>query len=177
MTIAPSPIHLSSAIAAPAAATSCVPSQRAHARTLHLVDIENLVAGRATGPNLRVADHTYRRVIGVNDGDQVRIACATPAAATLAFAVPTGRQLLIGGHGPDAADLALIDSVDIAFTAARFQAVVIASSDHIFAPLAAALARAGLTVTIAHRAGNRCAAALALASHHQIALHYPLAIT
>lgn len=173
MTLAPSTTHLSSTIATRAATTPC----RAQVKTLHLVDIENLVAGRATGPNLRIADHTYRRVIGVHDGDQVRIACATPAAATLAFAVPTGRQLLIGGHGPDAADLALIDSVDIAFTAARFQAVVIASSDHIFAPLAAALVRAGLTVTIAHRAGNRCAAALALASHHQIALHYPLAIT
>ena len=102
MTLAPSTTHLSSTIATRAATTPC----RAQVKTLHLVDIENLVAGRATGPNLRIADHTYRRVIGVHDGDQVRIACATPAAATLAFAVHHGGPAVAEALRALAADVA-----------------------------------------------------------------------
>lgn len=141
-------------------------------RTLHLIDIENLVAGRPTRSNLTTAWASYQRHFRIPAGDQVRIACAKPLAAMVAFTIPTGRQLLIGPATPDGADHALIDSVDPAFTATRFDAVVIASSDHIFAPLAAALAGAGCPVTIAHI--GPCSTALQLAGSTLYRLHYRL---
>ena len=137
------------------------------ARTLHLIDIENLVRGRISTARVQAAWAAYVETVGINHGDQVRISCASGARARLmAFAVPAGPQLLVGGRGPDAADQALISSVDVAFTARRFPAVVIASADHIFAPLASALASAGCEVTAAH--ATKCAAALARATATQI---------
>ncbi|GGB81454.1 hypothetical protein N798_00195 [Knoellia flava TL1] len=146
----------------------------ARGRTLHLVDIENLVLGRPTPANVQRAWAAYQRIVGVSAGDQVRIACADAAAAAVAFSISTGRQLLLAGHGPNAADLALIESVDIDYTARRWGHVVIASADHIFAPLAGALTRAGCTVSAAHL--TPCAAALRLATHTQHQLRYCLTL-
>jgi hypothetical protein len=139
-------------------------------RTLHLIDIENLVRGQVSPVTVRQAWEAYTGTVGVGPGDQVRVACATNTAACVAFAVPRRLQLLIGGHGRDAADNALIDSVDAAFTARRFATVIIASADHGFAPLAASLGALGCTVHAVHR--TPCAAALVMATASQTRLIY-----
>lgn len=173
MTVQPHPTPAATAPAlcpTPADLGSLTLPRTRRGRTLHLIDIENLVDGRPTRENLIRAWDTYRHIIGINPGDQVRIACARSLAATLAFTIPTGRQLLIGANAPDGADHALINSVDIAFTVARFPTVIIASGDHIFAPLAAGLAAAGATTTAAYRHDINCSTALRIATHTQRAL-------
>lgn len=158
----------------PAISTPTVPHTARDGRTLHLVDIQNLVAGRPSSANLQAAWQGYHRQIGVAPHDQLRLACAASLAARVAFTIPAGRQLLIGHNGPNAADLALLESVDVDFTAQRFAHVVIASGDHAFAPLAAELAHAGCRVHAATHRRAGCSAALRLASHTHIALDYRL---
>lgn len=132
-------------LAVPAPAPRSVASR---GRTLYLVDIENLVAGQVSTANVQRAWAACRQQLPTAAGDQVRIGCCPQVAATVAFALPSAtRQLLIGPSGPDSADRALLDCVDVAFTASQFAHVVIASGDHAFAPLATALTRAGLAVT------------------------------
>lgn len=166
----PTPLHPTPLRPTPADMPAlAIPSARVAApepagRTLHLINIENLVAGQVAEANLATAWRAYQRRFPINDGDQVRIACSSATAALVGFTIPTGRQLLIGANTRNGADHALIDSVDVAFTADRFEQVILASGGHIFAPLAAALAGAGCPVTVTYLTYLHCAKALQLAA-------------
>lgn len=110
-------------------------------RTLNLVDLENLVGG-----DVREVWSQFVDVVDTRYDDHSTVAVSRRHAAAAFFALPTRMQRVIGANRPDGADLALIDSVEIAWVAANFGQVVIASGDHIFAPMARQFRQAGLGV-------------------------------
>jgi hypothetical protein len=54
----------------------------------------------------------------------------------------------IGDNGPDGADHALLNAIKLQYIAKRYDRLVIASRDHIFAPLAREARALGMTVHI-----------------------------
>jgi len=122
-------------------------------RTLHLVDIENLLGDpRAAGPAIAAAIEAYRSAMRVAPGDHVVIACNHGLAVDAGLAWPGAR--LRTGSGPDGADLALIDDADPAYVAAHYDRVVIGSGDGIFTGLAADLRALGTAVCVVARDGS-----------------------
>lgn len=117
-------------------------------RTLHLVDIENLVGG-PTGAllGLAAAVARYQREAPVNVGDHVVIAANPGMALEVGTAWPTAR--LLAAPGKDGADLALLGEVaDVVNVAERYDRVVIGSGDGIFADAAEQLRVLGLAVGV-----------------------------
>jgi hypothetical protein len=104
-------------------------------RALHLVDLENLMG--TPSPAQGVTARTwasYRSCI--QPGDQVVVATSHHTAFTAWFELPrTGIQLVVRS-GRDGADLALLDSIDLPHAASRFEWLVLASGDGIFASTA-----------------------------------------
>lgn len=142
-------------------------------RVLHAMDVENMAGGHLSYANMKSFNRAYQNQVRINSGDQVLIACAEQVATVVARTSPANSALLVAPNTRDGADKALINTIDVAATAEQFDRVVIASGDHIFAPLAAALAAAGCPVTIAHRHRN-CAAKLRQAATNVQPLRYPL---
>ena len=115
-------------------------------RTLNLVDLENLVGGHVDAARVRETWSQFVNAVDTRFDDQSTVAVSGRHAAAAFFALPTGIRRVIGPNRPDGADLALIDSVEIDWVAANFGQVVIASGDHIFAPMARQFREAGLGV-------------------------------
>lgn len=116
-----------------------------HGSVSHIIDIENLCGGDVSG---RVSDvwASYSRMVGVSAGDQITVAANRSNAVPAFFALPhTARRILVPNE-PDAADKALVASVDASRTASRHATVVIASGDGFFTGLAVTLREAGLRV-------------------------------
>jgi len=123
-------------------------------RTLHLLDFENLCGGP---DQILIAKdwvmQTYRIKAGVSYGDHVVIGC-NPMSLLDCLGVFPGCRL-VGRHGPDGADLALLDVLrDLDWIARRFDRVVIGSGDHIFAQSAAALRSRGVLVGVVAPRGS-----------------------
>jgi hypothetical protein len=117
-------------------------------RCIHMIDAENIA--RSARPTPADLDHGRLRldaVVPYGDHDHRTVAADAGNALAAGLAWP-GAQLLIG-HGPNGADAALLRWAEDAALPDRFDAVVIASGDNAFAPLAAALRRAGLSVVVA----------------------------
>lgn len=118
-------------------------------RTLYVVDVENMAGS---------GDLCTRDVEAV----QYRLFAAVPSSVqdqtVVAVSHHNGEAALFGWSGSaerkfrsgrDGADLALLETIDdIAWTAARFDRVVIASGDHAFALTTRALKIAGMEVLI-----------------------------
>lgn len=116
-------------------------------RTIHLIDIENLAGvPRPAQPRVEFLRQVYEDRGYLNPGDQHVIACNHGASGAVGFGWPGGR--LLQKSGEDGADLALIEVIEKENIAARFDRVVIASGDHIFAGPAARLGQAGVEVTV-----------------------------
>lgn len=116
-------------------------------RTLHLVDLENLIyPSRPTLAVAAAALRAYRAASGWVEGDQVVVA----ANATLAFAAGVGwpGARVVATRGVDGADLALLDAADPAWVAQRFSRLVVASGDGIFTPLVTDCRRRGVAVHV-----------------------------
>jgi len=128
-------------------------------RTLHLLDVENLVAGRVSTQSVSTMWSQFVAAIDPRWDDLSTVAVARRHAATTFFALPTEVRRVIGSNGPDGADLALIESIDVDWASRNFGRVVIASGDHIFAPLARQLTTQGLQVLQVTGIGY-CSAAL-----------------
>jgi hypothetical protein len=116
-------------------------------RCIHLVDAENI----AGSPCPTRAEFEYGRlrldiVVPYGDHDHRTVAADASNALDAGLAWP-GAQLLIG-HGPDGADAILLQWAEHADLVNRFDAVVVASGDNAFAPLAASLRRNGLPVVV-----------------------------
>jgi hypothetical protein len=127
---------------------------------LHLLDIENLCLGRVFPATcVAVWDH-YQHQVGVSSRDQIVVAANTVGAASAFFALPSTARRLLVPVTPDAADRALIESVDLERVALRHNTVFIASADGAFAPLAHNLRARGLRVVQVVAAGSRIAAHL-----------------
>lgn len=126
-------------------------------RTLNIVDLENLVAGHVTKATVKTAWNEYCYVTGLREGDQSFIAVAERHAATAFFALPPGIKRLVGDNVPDGADVVLLSAVDDpAWVARNYGQVMIASGDHIFAPLAQRFLDVGVPV-VQVLGGGACA--------------------
>lgn len=128
-------------------------------RTLNLIDLENLLGGEVQDPRVRAVWSQFADAVDIRYDDHSTVAVSGRHAAAAFFALPSGIQRVIGANRPDGADLALIASVEIDWVASNFGQVVIASGDHIFAPMARKFREAGLSVIQVLGAGS-CSAEL-----------------
>ena len=121
----------------------------AEVRTLCLVDLENMACGAKLG-KAKVA-RLQRQIsvtVGLDDRDQVVIATGEQDALAAWYGWKGSAQRLMR-PGRDGADLALLEAIrDHRKIAKRYQRVVIASGDHIFAPAVAALKALGLEIIV-----------------------------
>jgi hypothetical protein len=112
---------------------------------------------------------TYEREVRVDRDDQIVLAVAAPRAVEARLAIPRGVQLIAPPVGPDAADLALLGAWREDEVAERFERVVIASGDHIFAGFARRLRMLDVRVEQATSTGG-CSAVL----YRACSFHYDL---
>jgi hypothetical protein len=120
------------------------------ARTLHLVDIENL-AGAALPSRHQVTEvqGLYVARLGFGADDQVVMAASHLAFLNAALGWPSARYRV--RSGPNGADLELLDVLQHEDVAARFTHVVIGSGDGLFSQAAANLAARDVRVTVVSR--------------------------
>lgn len=125
-------------------------------RTLHLIDVENLVGTGLPCPSQVCEVYSwYKQKIGFGPVDQVVLACNHLALVDAAVGWPDARYRV--RSGPDGADLELLDVLEHENVVGRFTRFVIASGDGIFADTAASLAAAGRWVTVVSRRGSLAA--------------------
>ena len=131
------------------------------ARRLVLLDIENVCRGDLNDTFANAVARVVR-AIGTLRDDYVTVAACARTYRHIGWSDPGWRYLARNGH--DGADFALLEVLDGEHVAERFERVVIASGDHIFAPAVARLTRQGVHVTVvAHL--DALAASLKLAAH------------
>lgn len=118
-------------------------------RTLHLIDIENLVAGRHDCDE-EACDmfEAYLDQIDVRPGDHMVVGCSHAAAPHVMFPWRKAGQIVLGS-GPDGADLALLDAAEPCWVADHYDRVVVASGDGIFTGLANELRSRRIPVIVA----------------------------
>ena len=123
----------------PQAKESDVTTTLTATRTLHLVDIENLV-GDPKAPTVVVLDvlDRYLDVAGHRDGDHVVIAANPGLMAKVAFDLPVPCNVH-AARGENGADLVLLAQAEPSRVAARYDRLVIGSGDGAFADVAIAV--------------------------------------
>jgi hypothetical protein len=127
------------------------PSPFAQSRTLHLVDIENLLG--TADPRCGEVDQIaslYAVVAGVAPMDQEVIASSHRCAKSAWFEWRTTARRLVRS-GIDGADRALLEVLENEQPGRRYSRVVIGSGDGIFAEPAARLQASGINVTVVTR--------------------------
>lgn len=117
-------------------------------RSLHLVDVENLMGGPELGDTaLREALAGYRTSAPVSGGDHVIIG-ANPQLGVAAKTEWPGARLVVRG-GPDGADIALLDAVrEVDFIAERYDQIVVGSGDGVFEVVVREFRSRGLAVGV-----------------------------
>jgi hypothetical protein len=134
----------------PFAARAESDSALALGRSLHLIDVENLLGGTAfTEADVAAVRLAYTAVAGVVEGDFEIVGSSHFTAPAVWFGWGNARRVVRSGR--DGADLALIEILETENVSARFGRVVIASGDQIFAEHAARLHRQGVRVTVVTR--------------------------
>lgn len=120
-------------------------------RSLHLIDIENLMGGPdGGGLALRRTVADYQEAELVVDGDHV-IMGANPRLGIAAKASWPNARLVVRG-GPDGADIALLETVsDVRFIAARYDRIVVGSGDGVFEVVVREYRSCGLAVGVISR--------------------------
>jgi hypothetical protein len=136
-------------------------------RTLSLMDLENLLGGDVETTAVRDMWAEFVTAIDLRHDDHTCVAVSRHHAAAAFFGLPGNVQRIIGANGPDGADLALIDAVDYRWIAANFGQVVVASGDHIFAPVAERLRSVGLPVVQVIGAGTSSVRLYQASSDHR----------
>jgi hypothetical protein len=119
-------------------------------RTYHLIDLENHLGDTAWDEAAvgQVA-RNYQDLVHVGPDDLVFVAVGPQLAFAAKTAFP-GAEVKVA-RGKDGADLALIYHEQVDWLADRFDHVVVASGDHIFAGLLASLRLAGVATTLVGR--------------------------
>jgi hypothetical protein len=157
--------------AGPAARAALTVRRPFPARTLHLVDIENLAGtGLPAECDVAVIRQAYASRVGIGEMDQIIIGCNHKALPSAGFGWPGARYLV--RSGPDGADTELLAVISGEAVAARFDHVVVGSGDGAFTSAVAALAAAGPKVTVVSRSTG-LARTLRLAAQHVIYLDSP----
>jgi hypothetical protein len=128
------------------------PKRDHRGRSLHLVDVENLAGGTTFREvDVAVIAAAYEPVASIGANDLVVVASSHFTAVQTWFGWGGGVRRLVRS-GPDGADLALIEVLETEGVATRFDRVVIASGDRIFAEPAALLQVQYVDVTVVTRA-------------------------
>jgi hypothetical protein len=143
-------------------------------RTHNYIDIENLACrGVLSFEDVTQAKLEFERIVHPEYSDLFTIGCDA-ANAFQVRAVFTGARI-VWGHGPDGADLALMDAIrgDVASGTVASR-VNLGSGDHIFAPLLATLASLHVITRVVGVAGHT-SARLRLAAHETAFLPQPSA--
>lgn len=120
-------------------------------RTVHVIDLENGVGGgSARQEEIQRYWNVYRlEAVGIAPQDLVFVGVSERAARKFRRSLrDEAIKWRIGDNGPDGADHALLDAVNVQRIARRYDRLVIASRDHIFAPLAREARALGMTVRI-----------------------------
>lgn len=113
-----------------------------------MVDVENLLGlPRPTLADVQACYEAYRPLIA--DHDLLVVACNHGAFASVAWGWPNARRLVRSGE--NGADHALLDVLTCERVEKRFEAIVVASGDGIFADTAARLGAVGIAVTVVSR--------------------------
>lgn len=116
-------------------------------RTLHLIDLENLLCGYLRSERIRDGLQLYIEQSGYRRGDRVIVAVAARHRGLVGPLLPNGWELVLGDDGPDGADRALVAALPpLPEIALSFGRVNLASADHYFKPLARDLRTHGLPV-------------------------------
>jgi len=140
-------------------------------RVLHLVDLENLAAGRFDPDALKAARDRYRMGASPAPHDHIVVAVNPRLAVTAGGLFPGAR--VRSARGPDGADLELLDHVaNTAWIAARYARIFVGSGDHIFESVARRFRRLGITVQVISRRRS-LSRALARSSAHVAPLPIP----
>ncbi|GII02026.1 NYN domain-containing protein [Planobispora takensis] len=123
-----------------------------HGRSVHLLDVENLVGAPrpATAEVVTMMDH-YRRRVPAGFMDQYVAAVNHGALVPVGLAL-AGIQILVRS-GRDGADEALCEVIRLDHLDTRFERVVIGSGDGVFTDLAEWLRRSGVQVVVVSRPG------------------------
>ena len=122
-------------------------------RTLHLIDIENLVGGtEAREEEIVRTVREYLRVAHWRAGDLVLIAANPHLAARFAWSIDVEHRT-ITAIGHDGADLALLAQAAPEFVARRAGRLVVGSGDHIFIRRALQVRELGVGVAVVAGAG------------------------
>lgn len=126
------------------------PRRRFPARTLHIVDIENLAGAAIPSPGqVSEVQGLYLARLAFGADDQVVMAANHLALLNAALGWPNARYRV--RSGPHGADLELLDVLAHEDVASRFTHVVIGSGDGVFSPAAANLVSRGVPVTVVSR--------------------------
>lgn len=118
-------------------------------RALFLIDVENLCAQpRWAGAEEALTAITTALFVGDwREGDHVRIAANPRLVADFVWHVDVESRIY-PRWGPDGADRALLEHLSPGFVADRYDRLVVASGDHIFADLVTDAVRAGVAATV-----------------------------
>jgi hypothetical protein len=123
-------------------------------RTLHLVDLENLVGDPyADGATAEATFDQYLKLAHWSPGDLVHVAVNPHLALEIGWRLSADCALRTAS-GPDAADHRLMDQAEPKFVARRFGRLVIGSGDHGFIAHACASRTAGVGVLVVTRPGS-----------------------
>jgi hypothetical protein len=119
-------------------------------RTVHLIDVENLVGtGRPRAEDLAVVHEMYRTLDLIGADDHVIVSCNPFVAIDVGDEWAPARLRI--GHGPSGADEQLVQVAAHERIEVRFERVVIASGDGIFTDVAVWLQQNGVPVTVVSR--------------------------
>jgi len=133
-------------------------------RRLVVVDIENMVGGAVmTVEQASEACLSLRRAAGLKGDEQVIIGTSHNGAMSAWLGWQGPRPRLVVRSGQDGADLELLEVLTHERIAERFDEVILASGDGIFTAAVAALAAAGVAVTVIARPG-KCSKRLSMAA-------------
>lgn len=133
-------------------------------RSVHLVDLDNLVGGPWNPQLVPQAMAAYLAASGHRAGDHVHVAADARLAASAAFEMPVGAQFLVG-RGTDGADRRLLEVATPEHIAARYDRLVIGSGDGAFASLADEARRLGTEVVAIAPHGSLARATREAADH------------
>jgi hypothetical protein len=131
------------------AITTAIPNNSS--RSLHLVDLENLVGDPyAHGAEALAVFDQYLELSHWEAGDVVHVAVNPHLALEIGWRLPAGCTLRTAS-GPDAVDHRLQECAEPEFVARRFGRLVIGSGDHGFIAHACAARRTGVGVVVITR--------------------------
>ena len=122
-------------------------------RRLVLVDLDNITGMTDLHTEQwRSLLHRLRPALGATDRDHLIIAMCRRTLAQAMVALAEVPAQLLAKDGPDGAELAIDDAVDLAHAATRYTTLVIVSGDHYFTRLAHDARRRGMHV---HQVASR----------------------